>query len=97
MHTGDIRFLVHVHPGSKIDSVGGSHAGALRVHVHARALDGAATEEACQLLARCFHVSRQRVRCVRGQRSRTKLIEIDGDEADLDARLQRLLATPAPH
>jgi len=62
------------------------------VHVHARAIQGAATEEVCQLLAQCFHVSSQRVRCVRGQRSRTKLVEIDGDDVELDARLQTLLA-----
>lgn len=80
-----------------MDSVGGSHDGALRVHVHARAVDGAATEELRQLLAQCFHVPRHAVTCVRGQRSRTKIMEVIGDEVALSDRLERLLAlTPAP-
>ena len=86
-----IQFGVHVHPGTRQANVGGSYNGELTVHVRARAIDGAATVEALELLAHSFDVRTSAVRCVRGSHSRSKLIRIDGDEGALSERLRLLL------
>jgi len=88
-----IRFNVRVHPGSRTSSVGGSYEGTLQVRVRARATDGAATNEVCDLLADAFGVRPGAVQCVRGARSRTKLIAIEGDDDVLARQLRTLLVS----
>lgn len=87
-----IRVSVHVHPGSRTSSVGGSHDGALNVHVRARAVDGAATEETLAVLARAFKVRASAVRLARGATSRRKSVTIEGDDHELQSQLERLLS-----
>ena len=86
-----IRFDVHVHPGSRQASASGSYDGALSVHVRARAVNGAATSDVLKVLTGAFAVRASDVRLVRGAQSRTKTVEIDGDEAALRTRLNELL------
>ena len=90
---GMIRFPVRIHPGSPTSSVGGSFDGALQVRVRARAIDNAATKEACAVLADAFGVRPGAVRCVRGARSRTKLIAIEGSDELLAVQLSSLLSS----
>jgi uncharacterized protein len=78
-----IRFNVHVHPGSRAVFVGGDHRGSLKVHVAARAVDGAATNEVLFALAHAFEVRPNAVSCVKGAQSREKSIVIEGLERDL--------------
>ncbi|HUZ42268.1 MAG TPA: DUF167 domain-containing protein [Acidimicrobiales bacterium] len=85
-----IRFTVRVHPGSSTRSVGGTHGGALQVHVLARAIDNAATNEVCDVLAEAFSVRPGAVQCIRGARSRTKLIAIEGNGDVLAVQLRTL-------
>jgi uncharacterized protein YggU (UPF0235/DUF167 family) len=89
-----MRVSVHVHPGSSTASVGGSYNGALVVHVRARAVDGAATEAVLAALAQAFNVRRAVVELVRGAGSRTKVVNIDGDDAQVTQRLNELLRSP---
>lgn len=86
-----MQFTVHVHPGSRRRSAQGSYDGALAVHVRSRAIDGAASTEVLEVLAQEFGVKTSAVRLLRGSHSRTKTIEIDGDEAQLRVRLGELL------
>lgn len=86
-----IRFRVVVHPQARSRHVGGSYDGALHVHVRAKALDGAATEEVLRTLASVFHVPTNAVRCTNGLRSRRKMITIDGDDQVLSHRLEGLV------
>jgi len=88
-----IRFTVRVHTGSTTSSVGGAYDGALQVHVQARAIDGAATNEVCAVLADAFGVRPGAVKCVRGARSRTKLICIEGNDDVLAGQLSTLLSS----
>jgi uncharacterized protein YggU (UPF0235/DUF167 family) len=88
-----IRFDVHVHPGSRSSAAGGTHDGALRVHVRSRAVDGAATREVLAELALAFGVRAKALTCVRGGKSHTKTITIDGDDKALSAHLKQLLAS----
>jgi uncharacterized protein YggU (UPF0235/DUF167 family) len=87
-----MRFSVRVHPGSPTSHVGGDYNGALQVRVQSQAVDGAATKEVCALLAHVFGVRPGAVQCVKGARSRTKLIAIDGNEEDLADKLATLLS-----
>ena len=83
---------MHVHPGSRTSSVGGSHDGALNIHVRARAVEGAATEETLAVLAQAFHVRTGAVQLVRGATSRRKTVTIEGNERELESQLERLLS-----
>jgi uncharacterized protein (TIGR00251 family) len=87
-----IRFSVRVHPGSATSRVGGDYNGALQVRVQSQAVDGAATKEVCAVLAHVFGVRPSAVQCVKGARSRTKLIAIDGNDEVLAAQLASLLS-----
>jgi uncharacterized protein (TIGR00251 family) len=86
-----VRVTVRVRPGASRAQVGGELDGALRVAVTARAVDGRATESALGALADAFGVRARAVALVSGPRSRTKIVEISGDERELTTRLQALL------
>lgn len=90
-----MRVTVRVKPGSSRSRVGGSYgdAGApqLVVAVTARAVEGAATEAVLRALAEALKVRRGAVRLVSGATSRTKVIEVDGDEEALSAGVRALL------
>ena len=80
-----MRVAVHVHPGSRRPQVGGSHGDALVVRVSAPAVDGRANQAVLDALAEAFAVAPRQVRLIRGERSRDKLVEIDGaDPATLE-------------
>jgi uncharacterized protein (TIGR00251 family) len=91
-----IRFSVHVTPGVRRARAGGRYGDALRVRVGARANDGAANEDLVECLARSFGVKSTAVRIVIGFRSRTKIIELGGDQRKLETRLAALLADERP-
>lgn len=90
-----MRLTVHVHPGSRRAEVGGAYDGALVVRVRARAVDGAASDETLAAVAAAFDLPRSMVELVHGRRSRTKILELGGDESALQARLAEL--RPAVH
>jgi uncharacterized protein YggU (UPF0235/DUF167 family) len=82
---------VHVHPGSRRPSVGGSYDGALVVRVRARAVDGAATNEVLDVVAQAFNVRPAAVHLRRGATSRRKALSIDGEDEALERQLFLLL------
>lgn len=51
---------------------------ALKVKVHAPALEGKANEELCSFLAETLGLPKRSVRLLQGDTSRKKLLEIDG-------------------
>ncbi len=85
-----MRVTVHVHPGASVTTVGGEHDGALVVRVRARAVAGAATRETLSAIAAAFGVKPSAVNLAHATRSRTKVVEVRGDEGDLADRLARL-------
>jgi uncharacterized protein YggU (UPF0235/DUF167 family) len=76
-----------VRPGAKRTAVGGVHDGALVVRVAAQAVDGQATEAALAALAGALGVKRRRVVLVSGPTSRVKLVDVEGADPDVLARL----------
>jgi len=91
---------VRVKPGASRTSVGGRYGeesggqqGLLIVRVGARAVEGAATEAALLAVAKAFGLRRADVDLVGGLISRTKVLELRGDENGLSTRLAQLLGS----
>jgi uncharacterized protein len=73
---------VLVRPGASRDEVGGEHAGALVVRLTAPPVEGRANKALRKLIARRAGVPAGAVEIVRGERSRRKLIRVEGIESE---------------
>jgi uncharacterized protein len=89
-----VRITVRVRPGASRTRVGGrwGDADVLGVSVAARAVDGAATAAVCAAVAEAFGLRNRAVVVVAGERSRTKVLEVDVEAAEGARRLAALLA-----
>jgi uncharacterized protein (TIGR00251 family) len=76
-----VSFEVRVRPGSARDAIGEVLEGALKVHLTAPPVEGAANASLIRLLARALRVPRKAVTIIRGQRSRTKTVSVRGVNA----------------
>ena len=92
-----MRVAIRVKPGSSRTAVGGRHGDGdvLVVAVTARAVDGKATEAALRAVAEAFGVRRGAVSLVTGATSRDKVVEINGNPAELEGRRAALLTAPS--
>lgn len=93
-----MRLRVRVKAGASRTKVGGRYGEGspgvgetLIVFVGERAVDGAATEGVLKAVAKAFGLRRADVTLVRGHTSRTKELELSGDEKSLATRLAELL------
>jgi uncharacterized protein len=79
-----VRLVVRVHPGAS--RTGAEWDGAvLHVRFRAHAVEGAANRALILAVAEALGVRRSAVRLVAGERSRVKLVEVNGlDPASLD-------------
>lgn len=83
---------VRVQPRARRDEIVGLRNGVVVVRVAAPPLEGRANEALRRLLASRLGVPPSMVSVVRGQRSRDKLVQIDGlEQADVDATLATLV------
>jgi uncharacterized protein (TIGR00251 family) len=69
---------VHVVPNAKGDSVVGEHDGAVKIKLRAPAVEGKANAALIRFLAEQLKLPRHTVVLQRGQKSRDKLIRVDG-------------------
>ncbi len=82
------RIAVRLQPRAHRDELVALREGVLVARVSAPALEGRANQALRRLLAEHLRVAPSRVTILRGERSREKLIEIDGiDQAELELRL----------
>lgn len=95
-----MRVSVRVKPGASRTKVGGQYGApsggqgaVLIVFVAQRAVDGAATEGVMKAVAKAFGLRRADVGLVTGLTTRTKVLELLGDEPALAARLVELLGS----
>jgi uncharacterized protein len=82
MSRASVRFTVRLTPRAGADSVDGVIEGALRAHVTAPAVDGAANEALMRLLSAELDVPRSDVHLVAGAAGRRKLVIVDGVDRD---------------
>jgi len=86
MDDGTVRVLVR--PRASRNEIAGEHAGAIVIRVTARPADGRANEAVRKLIAKRVGVAPGRVRIVRGEAAREKVIRVEGvDERELWAAL----------
>jgi uncharacterized protein (TIGR00251 family) len=78
-------------PNAPRDEIAGWLGGALKVKVHAPALDGRANDALLAFLAAEFGLPRRAVTLVRGEKSRHKVVRLDGLSA---AAVRARLAPP---
>ncbi len=77
-----VRIRVRVQPRASRTEVAGEHGDAWKVRVAAPPVDGAAIQELLRFLAKRIGVPPSRLRFARGERSRVKVVEIEGVDPD---------------
>ena len=76
-------------PNAPRDEIAGWLGGALKVKVHAPALDGRANDALLEFLAGKLGLPRRAITLLRGDKSRHKVVRIDGlDLSGLKSRLK---------
>jgi len=88
-----VRITVHVTPKAGADEVAGWRGDQLWVKVTAAPEAGKANAAVERTMASALGVPKSRVKVVRGQTSRTKVLEIDGVD---DSTVSALLGEPGP-
>jgi uncharacterized protein (TIGR00251 family) len=79
---------VHIVPHAKDDAVIGEHGDAIKIKLRAPAREGKANAALMRFLAEQLQVPRHAILLQRGQRTRDKLVRIEGlSEADVRRRL----------
>ncbi len=82
---------LHIVPNAKQNKVMGEHGTAIKIKLRAPALEGKANAALRSFLAEELKISERRIVLERGQKSRGKMIRVEGmNEADVR---RRLLAT----
>ncbi len=78
----------HIVPNAKQNKVNGKHGAAIKIKLRARAVEGKANAALPSFLAEELNIAASRITLARGQKSREKLIRIDGlSEEDVRRRL----------
>jgi len=82
------RIVIKATPNAPRDELMGWLGDTLKVKIHAPALDGRANEALCAFLAFTLGLPKRSVSLVQGEKSRQKLVQIDGlDMAGVKSRL----------
>lgn len=93
--SGGLRVTVRVRTGASRPGVGGRYGedDALVVAVSARPVEGAANKAVTAAVADAFGVPKRDVAVVGGEKSRTKIVFVEGDPERLRTRLTDLLGS----
>jgi uncharacterized protein len=75
---GGVEVIVYVQPRAKKSEFAGLHGGNLKLKVAAPPVDNAANTEVLRFFASLLGVARSRVRIIGGEKSREKIIRIEG-------------------
>lgn len=77
----DVHLTVHLQPRAKRNAIIDERNGVLRVSITAPPVEGQANAALCKLLAKRAGIAQGRVSVIRGERSRTKIVRIEGMES----------------
>ena len=89
MSAASCKLAIKAVPNAPRNAVAGWLGDALKVKVHAPALEGRANEELCEFIADTLGLPKRAVTVMLGDKSRQKLLHIDGLTLDeVRARLQ---------
>lgn len=88
MRTKHAQIQVRLRPRGSRDELAGVRDGVLQAKVTAAPVEGKANKALCGLIAKQVGVAPSRVSVVRGEKSRNKVVRVDGvDEEELRAAL----------
>lgn len=89
------RLRVALQPRSSRDEVVGIYDDRLKIRLKAPAVEGAANRALVEFVAKLLKISKTRVRLKHGQRSKKKVLIIEGISADeLDGIMEKITAEP---
>src|SRR5438045_2545542 len=83
----DLELWIRAQPGARATMVTGVHAGAYRIKISARAIDGAANEALLDFLAEALQVPRRRCVLLSGETSRQKRVRIEAPDRAIAERV----------
>jgi uncharacterized protein (TIGR00251 family) len=84
-------FSIKITPNaSKTEFAGRTETGEYRIRIQAPPVEGAANRELVRFLAHSLGVPKSQVSIVRGVSSRKKLVAIEGDQTELQKRMERM-------
>lgn len=84
-----VRIAVRVQPRASRTEIAGPYGEGVKVRLAAPPVEGEANRELVEFLAKALGVPRSSVRIARGERSRSKTVEIEGVDPE---RLRRALS-----
>lgn len=76
---GGWTLALHVRPGAKRSAAAGLHGERLKLRIAAPAVDGRANDALVAFVAERLGIARARVAVAKGERSRDKLLIVNGD------------------
>lgn len=76
----DVDLTVRLQPRAKRNAIVGERDGVLRVSVAAAPVEGQANTALCKLIAKRIGIAQGRVSVIRGERSREKVVRVEGLE-----------------
>lgn len=86
---GGVTFSVRVQPRASRDEISGVVEGAIKIRLHAPAVENRANEALCEFLAALLKRPKSAVRILGGEHSRTKRVAIEGvTRQQIEALLQ---------
>jgi uncharacterized protein (TIGR00251 family) len=80
------RLLLRIVPNARRTEIVGAHGDAVKIKVQSPATDGKANASLLEFLAGVLGLPARSVRIVAGEKSRDKLVEFDGLDADVARR-----------
>ena len=85
-----MRIGIRLTPNASKDEITGiTEDGRIRVKVQSPPVDGAANKRLIAFIAKTTGISKSKVHIVRGDKSRNKILEIDGGGKEIMSRLER--------
>jgi len=76
----DVDLTIRLQPSAKRNAILDERDGILRVSVAAAPVEGQANAALCKLIAKRAGIARGRVSVIRGERSREKVVRVEGVE-----------------
>ena len=76
----DLELWIRAQPGARTTEVKGVHAGAFKIRIAARAIEGAANDALLDFLADALQVPRRRCVLVSGETSKQKRVRIEAPD-----------------
>lgn len=72
-----ITLTLHIQPNARVSGVAGRHGDALKIRIHAPAVDDKANAELIDFLHQWFKLPIKYIRIKQGARGRRKIVELD--------------------